>query len=750
MKINDNFYVYNGDMREILSKLNENTIDSIITDPPYELNFMNKGWDNAGVSFNKETWEKCFKVLKPGGYLLAFGGSRTYHRIAVAIEDAGFEIRDTIMWLYGCYSSDTQVLTDKGWKYFYDLDKTEKILQWDSNKDSLSWVKPLNYFEYEIDDEMILLQNRHTEQLITKNHTVYAKVQKNIRKQEKGIRKIISNKDESYTFYKADELKNSWGIELPLASKLEGNVDCEYAYMLGWWFTDAWKHKDGKACMFSQSKPDTLIKLKAELDRLKELGKCNYSEYIKESKNENHKPEHTFYVTGDLADYLLANYNDRELDYSLLNFTLECKYKLLDGLMDGDGSVRKNGYSKVFWTQKESRRDIVSALLTCMGYRNNIFCEGRHQGVLFNINHSSSEVSYKHRKPLQKYSGKVYCLETETGAFIVRRNGKPFISGNSGFPKSMNIGLAIDKRNGVESKVVGYKDTTMPDFRDVGEKQKEISGIDKMTFGQVENSKRKAQPIYEPNNEWSGWGTCLKPAFEPVIIARKPFKGSCVDNVLQYGVGGLNIDECRVPANPGEYDIRHYTNEDCFQNLKPKESKFQVKPQPEGRFPANVILTYDESDFDEVCGGMPTNKKANGSIKKSTYKDSTGDSGIYSKYSESVPLFESYQDSGSAARYFYCAKASRRDRDEGLEDSIKKNTHPTVKPTSLLSYLIRLVTPKNGIILDPFMGSGSTGKAVAYENKDRGANYKFIGVELTDEYIPIAMARIEYALDKGE
>lgn len=207
--------------------------------------------------------------------------------------------------------------------------------------------------------------------------------------------------------------------------------------------------------MFSQSKPKTLQKLRDELDRLKQLGKCNYSEYVKEDKNQKHNKERYFYVTGAVSNYLLNNYNDRELSWQLLNFDLDSKYKLLEGLMDGDGSHRENSYSKTFWTQKEIRRDIMSALLTCMGYRNYVFCEGKHQGVVFNTNHSSSEISYKHRKPLQEYNGKVYCLETETGAFVVRRNGKPFISGNSGFPKSMNIGLALDKKNGVESKVIG-------------------------------------------------------------------------------------------------------------------------------------------------------------------------------------------------------------------------------------------------------------------------------------------------------
>ena len=98
---NENYKLYEGNMLDMLDVIEPNTIDSIVTDPPYELNFMGKGWDNAGISFQVDTWKKCCEVLKPGGYLLAFGGSRTFHRIACAIEDAGFEIRDTICWIYG-------------------------------------------------------------------------------------------------------------------------------------------------------------------------------------------------------------------------------------------------------------------------------------------------------------------------------------------------------------------------------------------------------------------------------------------------------------------------------------------------------------------------------------------------------------------------------------------------------------------------------------------------------------------------
>jgi len=98
---NDSYKIYNGDMLDMLQVIKPESIDAIVCDPPYELGFMNKSWDSTGIAFKKETWQNCFEVLKPGGYLLAFGGSRTYHRIACAIEDAGFEIRDCVMYLYG-------------------------------------------------------------------------------------------------------------------------------------------------------------------------------------------------------------------------------------------------------------------------------------------------------------------------------------------------------------------------------------------------------------------------------------------------------------------------------------------------------------------------------------------------------------------------------------------------------------------------------------------------------------------------
>lgn len=727
---NDSYKIYNGDMLDMLQVIKPESIDAIVCDPPYELGFMNKSWDSTGIAFKKETWQNCFEVLKPGGYLLAFGGSRTYHRIACAIEDAGFEIRDCVMYLYGCYSSDTQVLTNEGWKYFYELNKTEKVLQWDKDNDKLSWIKPLNYFEYNIDDELILLQNRHTEQLITKNHKVVCDIKKD--------HKQYHNK---YDYIEAQKILKSDFVKLPLASYYYGSLHYKYAYIIGWFLTDAWIHKDGKAICFSQSKKDKLVKLKNELERLKEKGLCKYSEYIRKSKKENQQEEHSFYVTGKIANYLINEFPNREFKEEFIELDKESKDKLLEGLIDGDGSSRENSYSHTFWSKKDFRNNILSAMLTTMGYRNYISYSEGHKGVVFNTKHQTTEIQYKHKKENVKYSGKVYCLQTETGAFVVRRKGKPFISGNSGFPKSMDIAKALEGKltlgssNRKDFKKLNGEQVTRGNWGyatmqlEQGYRNKNYD-----TEAESETYLGKLEPTTDLAKEWQGWGTCLKPAYEPIIVARKPFKGSVVDNIIKYRVGGINIDGCKI-GNEKRTQFSGKSNGRIYSEYSQKNAHFETV---EGRFPANVITDGSE----EVAKGMPN--------------------------TTSTPIAEE-----SAMRYFYSAKASKKDRDEGLDafeerkttdgciranvetarkfganSALRKNIHPTCKPTELMQYLVRLVSPKGATILDPFMGSGSTGKAVMFENRERDANYKFIGIELTDEYLPIAQARIEYARDK--
>ena len=337
----------------------------------------------------------------------------------------------------------------------------------------------------------------------------------------------------------------------------------------------------------------------------------------------------------------------------------------------------------------------------------------------------------------------------------------------SGFPKSMNIGLQLDKKEGLQGQrgIGGFN---------VGGIQEQQNRKAKLYIGSTtDGSKQKAYTDYKGNmaKKWKGWGTALKPSFEPIIVARKPFKGSLVDNVIENGVGGINIDECRVEPT------KEYLGSKGNENTKKSGSiygfsnydKLHIRANPNelGRFPANTILTYDDTDYDEVCSGFPYTK---GEIGRAGRKD--GGNYNASSYKVGVVTDYGFKDEGSASRYFYCAKASKKDRDEGLEEFKeyeveligqlpdgfvssygnvrnkplpRRNIHPTVKPTELMQYLVRLVSPKHSTILDPFMGSGSTGKAVAYENNERNMDYKFIGVELDSTYMNIAKARILYA-----
>ena len=229
----------------------------------------------------------------------------------------------------------------------------------------------------------------------------------------------------------------------------------------------------------------------------------------------------------------------------------------------------------------------------------------------------------------------------------------------SGFPKSMDVSKAIDKAAGAEREVVGFDPVAA----------RRTAAVGTNAFGDYKGQTGNiTAPATDAARQWQGWGTALKPAFEPALLFRKPLVGAVAQNVMAHGTGALNIDGCRVEDGGDETS--------------------------KGRFPANLI--HDGSD--EALGVFP------------------GEAG------------------GNAARFFYCAKASKTDR--GTD-----NAHPTVKPTELMRYLVRLVTPLGGIAFDPFMGSGSTGKAAVLEG------FHFLGVEQDPSYFKIATERIQNAFN---
>ena len=323
----------------------------------------------------------------------------------------------------------------------------------------------------------------------------------------------------------------------------------------------------------------------------------------------------------------------------------------------------------------------------------------------------------------------------------------------------------------------------------------------------------KSHNVGHKLEEWEGWGTALKPAHEPIVMARKPLsEKSVADNVLEWGTGGINIDGCRV----GNEKVSTHSNGSGNTGDKGIYGAFgnqQGSEEREGRFPANIIFectcenpkvkentntpyNYNENEYkvdgfisnikpnapsnynDTNSGVIHTdpncpcyildqqsgNRKGWADQKHNSFNPYGGNS-LNESNTQRDGIHKGYNDNGGASRFFYCPKANKSDRDEGLTTEAKsikgrdegqdkmavaykarpterQNIHPTVKPTDLMAYLIRLVTPKDGIVLDPFMGSGSTGKAAVLEGMG------FVGIERELEYYEIAKQRIDFETNK--
>jgi site-specific DNA-methyltransferase (adenine-specific) len=387
----------------------------------------------------------------------------------------------------------------------------------------------------------------------------------------------------------------------------------------------------------------------------------------------------------------------------------------------------------------------------------------------------------------------------------------------SGFPKSLNIGKAVDKLQGNDREVVGLK---TDGAYSPGTKNKGIGEIDKLGGKERESRGDDFGQITKGQSPYEGWGTALKPANEPICVARKPISEKTVaENVLKWGTGGINVDGCRVgfdmsDKNPATNPLYRHQNADKYKQVTDGGQKVGENvsftnsmnpPSEEGRFPANIILeclcdevikgekgeviehngtggiwnegtkepvgrTYnDKGDIHTnpmcPCRLMDEQSGMSKSSPRIAPKESIKDP---SSYNTGVGGNSNLNDSGGASRFFYQAKVSKAERNMGLDDfdsklqagaefrpnhmekALKgedgnpygrytptKNNHPTVKPVSLMVYLCRLITPPNGIVLDPFMGSGSTGIAAQLEG------FRFCGMEMDEDYFKIAKARIE-------
>ncbi len=319
----------------------------------------------------------------------------------------------------------------------------------------------------------------------------------------------------------------------------------------------------------------------------------------------------------------------------------------------------------------------------------------------------------------------------------------------SGFPKSLNIGKSIDKIKGAKREVIGKSREGFLEKNDVFELDKEGYGNYDLTA-----------PATPEAKQWEGWGTALKPACEPIVVTRKPLSEKNVAlNVLKWGTGGINIDECRIEYQSdtdrsgwhksGADGSKGFQGEDTFK-IRPISAEEIQERTSQGRFPANIILDEEAGKMLDEQSGESVTKPHGGDGQKLD----TRDMGWGFKR-----LPSTIEDQGGASRFFYTAKSSSGERNYGCEELeekkkwlkggggtgisaresiISKNIHPTVKPVKLMEYLIKLVAPKGAVILDPFLGSGTT--AIACLNLDR----KFIGMEKEEEYVKIAEKRIKF------
>lgn len=320
----------------------------------------------------------------------------------------------------------------------------------------------------------------------------------------------------------------------------------------------------------------------------------------------------------------------------------------------------------------------------------------------------------------------------------------------SGFPKSLDISKGIDKLAGAEREVVGIKMCGDGSPTHLASPEAALRTAGKCQSGRTTHNPETA-PATEAARQWSGWGTALKPAMELWTLARAPLSESSISrNVLKFGAGGLNIDACRVdgPKGNGVWGSSNATiDTDRKFNGSPEMAEYKSAQNPLGRFPANFI--HDGSE--EVVSLFPDSAGAQAAVGPQF-----GDKDTVHCYGNYGPrdVMEPRGDEGSAARFFYCAKAATSEREAGLlektdyqlrdngfsgeiggEHLPRANHHPTVKPLDLMRYLVKLITPPGGIVLDPFLGSGTTAIAA----KELGM--KCIGIEREEPYCKIAAGR---------
>lgn len=645
--------IHHGNCLDVMAGMDANSVDTIVTDPPYGLNFMGKDWDHGvpGIPF----WQAALRVAKPGAHLLAFGGTRTFHRLTCAIEDAGWEIRDCVMWVYGSgfpKSADVSKMLDK--------------------QEQKQWLDVSKAIDNTPESAIIEAWKEHS--------------------------KTVSNA--GLLFAKSE---TATGMNTP-------------------------KNGFVAECVLLQANPENsdAVALVAELSltearRISEAS-CSFVQSFAESGTTELRSSATSAASRPASQEAMLAMPDSSALQSAWDWQVEStadKLKAVEALKTWLGS------------KPSSRMEATSAL--CAALTDDL--------KLITLSQSKTFQSFDTIRQTACVSAISATITESTAASLIS------------FTVDTLRSKAIDKAAGAErTDLIGKSPYE-------GRRPNSWGGKHNGGLCYGDYAAQPEMPIYAPATpaarHWSGYGTALKPAWEPVIVARKPLDGTVAENVLKWGTGAMNIDGCRVAtgeSNPsiarrqaaaksGKAGMDIHSANRVKVGLPPFQKDLDQYVNGHdgerlGRWPANVI--HDGSE--EVVGLFPLT-----GIGRATGYDTSSSNANGPVNFLGQNGFKSgchFGDTGSAARFFYTAKASKEERDFGLSPG-ERSMHPTVKPVALMEYLVNLISREGQLILDPFCGSGSTGVAAVRLGR------KFVGIEQEAEYVTIATKRLEATTRQG-
>ena len=815
--------IIESDVLDALKQMPDNSVDAVLTDPPYGIgsreptveeiiaylggarldsggDFMGKKWELPSV----EVWREMLRVLRPGGHVLAFGGTRMFDLLVLGVRAGGFEVRDVLMWMYACLDEETEILVDGKWCHYSAATAGRLAMCYDAKRDEFSWRPIENLFVYQHNDTAYRVRSDRTDQVVTRNH------------------RCLVERGGAYTFEFAEDIALQLEARVPILEDVQGLLESIPVY----------NDRTGGTQQDMRAEMCCINTNRSETPQADERETWN---------GETHMPVRNRVLAPSCV-------GEESRDTALLQevqrarpqegaIEARAQGSRLAGIqtqevVDQDVRLRQSGMAwrnNVQTREGQLSRSEVRSMYA--GVSVDVYQERIRDGASIGgrngdwkiANKSGIGTSYQSRSKRQSdresdalsneprpqvvrasrftrsdlarfepfhLRGIVWCVSVPTGAFVARRNGKTFITGNSGMPKSLQLDKAIDSYFGAERPVVGTRTLT----GNAAIPTKEKGGTYGVGVGSIPAVEVPVTAPATPEAaRFEGWGTNLKPCYEPIVLSRKHVEGTIAKNALAHGTGGLNIAGCRIEIE----------DEIISPFGSPKKSigglmnaTTEVRPQFEqdalGRWPSNIVFSHCHSDSEDCPPGCPVAQldaqsgdrpgMSGGGVHAPGYGG-----GMFGAIDSNSTA---RNDSGGASRFFFVSKSSRSEREFGCEHLKPKsgaeavdreegsagvnnpragagrtagkvrNFHPTVKPIRLAKWLATLLLPpplsRPRRILTPYSGSGSEMIGAMRAGWDEVVGIQRTTSEDEAQYVVIARARltrwaeVPMSMDEGE